>query len=79
MAGNCKSVPGVCLNSVVLVSGKALAAVFSGISAMYTGGKEAVDLMESDPLRTVAEAKNVGIFSSITVRKGSDPIKSALG
>jgi hypothetical protein len=28
----------VCLNTAVLVSGKALAAVFSGISAMYTGG-----------------------------------------
>ena len=30
--------PRVCLKTVVLVSGKALAAVFSDISAMYTGG-----------------------------------------
>jgi hypothetical protein len=31
-------IPGVYLNAAVLLSGKALVAVFSGISAMYTGG-----------------------------------------
>ena len=40
--------------------------------------REAVDLMGSDPLRTVAEAKNGGFFASISVMKGSDPIKSTL-
>ena len=37
-----------------------------------------VDLMGSDPLLTVVEAKHVWVLASIAVMKGSDPIKSTL-
>jgi hypothetical protein len=37
-----------------------------------------VDLMGSDPLVTVVEAKNGDFFPSTAVMKGSDPIKSTL-
>ena len=37
---------------------------------------QSVDLMGSDPLLTVVEAKNGDFFPSTAVMKGSDPIKS---
>ena len=37
---------------------------------------QSVDLMGSDPLLTVVEAKNGDSFLSTAVMKGSDPIKS---
>ena len=39
-------------------------------------GKQSVDLMGSDPLLTVIEAKFVDFFVSTPVMKGSDPITS---
>ena len=50
----------------------------SPATELAAGRYEAVDLMGSDPLLTVAEAKNRGVFASIPVMKGSDPIKSTL-
>jgi hypothetical protein len=38
--------------------------------------RQSVDLMGSDPLLTVVEAKNGNSFPSTAVMKGSDPIKS---
>ena len=38
--------------------------------------KEGVDLMRSDPLLTVFEAKIVCFFASTAVMNGSDPIES---
>ena len=59
-----------------------VAAVHEGLTpsrsptTVTRGGQGSVDLMGSDPLLTVVEAKNVWVLASVAVMKGSDPIKS---
>jgi two-component system CheB/CheR fusion protein len=47
-----------------------------GFLVLFENASQAVDLMGSDPLLTVAEAKTDRVLASTAVMKGSDPIKS---